>query len=106
MSRSDQTVQVTVRLSKDSYEQVKQAAHAEKCPVEDLLGRLIAQGLEAHMTLRDIWDHMTLRDIWDRVSQDYRARLARSGKLSQSAETVRQELRTLREQIARDLYPG
>lgn len=97
MSRSDQTVQVTVRLSKDSYEQVKQAAHAEKCPVEDLLGRLIAQGLEAHMTLRD---------IWDRVSQDYRARLARSGKLSQSAETVRQELRTLREQIARDLYPG
>ena len=97
MSRSDQTVQVTVRLSKDSYEQVKQAAHAEKCPVEDLLGRLIAQGLEAHMTPRD---------IWDRVSQDYRARLARSGKLSQSAETVRQELRTLREQIARDLYPG
>lgn len=97
MSGSDQTVQVTVRLSKDSYEQVKQAAHAEKCPVEDLLGRLIAQGLEAHMTLRD---------IWDRVSQDYRARLARSGKLSQSAETVRQELRTLREQIARDLYPG
>jgi len=97
MSRSDQTVQVTVRLSKDSYEQVKQAAHAEKCPVEDLLGRLIAQGLEAHVTLRDIWDH---------VSQDYRARLARSGKLSQSAETVRQELRTLREQIARDLYPG
>lgn len=97
MSGSDQTVQVTVRLSKDSYEQVKQAAHVEKCPVEDLLGRLIAQGLEAHMTLRD---------IWDRVSQDYRARLARSGKLSQSAETVRQELRTLREQIARDLYPG
>ena len=97
MSGSDQTVQVTVRLSKDSYEQVKQAAHAEKCPVEDLLGRLIAQGLEAHMTLRD---------IWGRVSQDYRARLARSGKLSQSAETVRQELRTLREQIARDLYPG
>ena len=97
MNRSDQTVQVTARLSKDRYEQVKQAAHAEKCPVEDLLGRLIAQGLEAHMTLRD---------IWDRVSQDYRARLARSGKLSQSAETVRQELRTLREQIARDIYPG
>lgn len=97
MSRSDQTVQVTVRLSKDSYEQVKQAAHAEKCPVEDLLGRVIAQGLQAHMTLRDILDH---------VSQDYRARLAREGKLSQSAETVRQELRALREQIARDLYPG
>ncbi len=97
MSGSDQTVQVTVRLSKDSYEQVKQAAHAEKCPVEDLLGRLIAQGLEAHMTLRDILDH---------VSQNYRARLDREGKLSQSAETVRQELHTLREQIARDLYPG
>lgn len=97
MGRSDQTVQVTVRLSKDSYEQVKQAAHAEKCPVEDLLGRVIAQGLQAHMTLRDILDH---------VSQDYRARLAREGKLSQSAETVRQELRALREQIARDLYPG
>ena len=97
MSRSDKTVQVTARLSKDSYEQVKQAAHAEQCPVEDLLGRLIARGLEARMTSRDILDH---------VSQNYRARLAREGKLSQSAEAVGKELGALREQIARDLYPG
>jgi hypothetical protein len=96
MSSIGQTVQVTLRLPKDMYERVTQAARIEQQQVEDLLHTLIAEGLEAHMTLRELWEH---------VSEDYRARLAREGKLHQSSDDVLQELRDLREQTARELYP-
>jgi hypothetical protein len=79
------------------YERVTQAAFMEQQQVEDLLRTLIAEGLEAHTTIRALLEH---------VSEDYRARLAREGKLSQSSDDVLQELRDLREQITRELYPG
>ena len=96
MSSMSQTVQVTLRLPKDMYERVTQAALIEQQQVEDLLRTLIAEGLEAHTTLQELLEH---------VSEDYRARLAREGKLHQSSDDVLQELRDLREQIARELYP-
>jgi hypothetical protein len=96
MNSMGQTVQVTLRLPKDMYEQITQAALLEQQQVEDLLRTLIAEGLEAHTTVRELLEH---------VSEDYRARLAREGKLHQSSDDVRQELGDLREQIARELYP-
>jgi len=48
MSSRGQTVQVTLRLPKDMYERVTQAALIEQQQVEDLLRTLIAEGLEAH----------------------------------------------------------
>ncbi len=96
MSSIGQTVQVTLRLPEDMYERVTQAALIEQQQVEDLLRTLIAEGLEAHTTLRELLDH---------VSEDYRARLAHEGKLQQSSDAVLQELRDLREQTARKLYP-
>ena len=96
MSITGQTVQVTMRLPKDIYERVTQTAAKEQRQVEDLLGALVAEGLEAHATVRDLLEH---------VSEHYRARLAGEGKLHQSSEDVLQELRDLREQVARELYP-
>jgi hypothetical protein len=96
MNSIGQTVQVTLRLPKDMYERVTQAALREQQQVEDLLRTLIAEGLEAHTMVRELLEH---------VSEDYRARLAREGKLHQSSDDVRQELGDLREQIARELYP-
>ena len=96
MSGIGQTVQVTLRLPKDMYERVAQAARMEQRQIEDLLGTLIAEGLEAHATIRELLEH---------VSEDYRTRLAREGKLQQSSDDVLQGLRDLREQIARELYP-
>jgi len=96
MSSIGQTVQVTLRLPKEMYERVTQAALMEQRQVEDLLSTLIAEGLEAHATIRELWEH---------VSEDYRARLAREGKLHQSSDDVLHELRDLREQIAGELYP-
>ena len=96
MSGIGQTVQVTLRLPKDMYERVAQAACMEQRQIEDLLGTLIAEGLEAHATIRELLEH---------VSEDYRTRLARDGKLQQSSDDVLQGLRDLREQIARELYP-
>jgi len=96
MSSIGQTVQVTLRLPKEMYERVTQAALMEQRQVEDLLSTLIAEGLEAHATIRELLEH---------VSEDYRARLARAGKLHQSSDDVLHELRDLREQIAGELYP-
>lgn len=97
MGSIDQTVQVTLRLPKDMYERVTHAAGVEQRPVEDLLRTLVAEGIEVHTTLRELWEH---------VSEDYRARLAHEGKLGQSSDDVLHELRDLREQITRELYPG
>jgi len=96
MSNTDQAVQVTLLLPKDIYERAVQAAGKEQRQIEDLLSALIDEGLDAHATVRELFEH---------VPEQYRARLAREGKLHQSSEDVLQELRTLREQIARELYP-
>jgi hypothetical protein len=96
MSRGEQTVQVTLSLPKDIYERVARTAVEERRQLEDLLNALVAEGLDAHATVRE---------LFERVSEQYRARLTREGKLDQSADGVLQELRTLREQIVRELYP-
>ena len=96
MSRAEQTVQVTLNLPKDIYERVARTAVGERRQLEDLLNALVAEGLDAHATVRE---------LFERVSEQYRARLTGEGKLDQSADGVLQELRTLREQIVRELYP-
>jgi hypothetical protein len=96
MSTTPQTVQVTVTLPKDVYERAAQVAEAEQHQLGELLGTLVAEGLEGRASVRE---------ILERVSREYRARLAREGKLDQSPDEVLQELRELREQVARELYP-
>jgi len=60
-----------------------------------MAGALVAQGLAAHGTVRQ---------LFEQASALYRARLAREGKLGQSSEEVLKELRDVREQIASELY--
>ncbi|CAN5844187.1 hypothetical protein BH18ACI4_BH18ACI4_29560 [soil metagenome] len=96
MSATDQTVQVTVTLPKDVYQRVEQAAVYERRQLEDLLSALVAEGLDAHTTLRELFEN---------VSAQYRARLDSEGRLDRPSNEVLQELRDLREQVARELYP-
>lgn len=97
MNSAEQTVQVTFYLPKDLYGRVAQAAMYEQRHLEELLGLLVAEGLDAHLTLRE---------LFQQVSEQYRARLALERKLTQSPEQVLQELQNVREQIARELYPA
>jgi hypothetical protein len=97
MSNTEQLVQVTLRLPKEIYERVARTAAGEQQQLEDLLSVLVAEGLDAHATVRELFEH---------VSAQYRARLTREGKLERPADEVLQELRTLREQIAGELYPS
>ena len=92
-----QTIAVTLPLLHDVYNLVSQAAASEGRSFEDLLGRLVIEGLDAHASTRE---------IMERVSVEYQARVSGEGKSQQSADEVLQELRELREQIARELYPG
>jgi len=96
MSSTDQTVDVMLRLPKDVYERAALTAAGERRQLEDLLSALVAEGLDSHASVRE---------LFDRVSEQYRARLASEGKLAQSGDDVLRELRALREQIARELYP-
>jgi hypothetical protein len=96
MSTDTQTVQVTLTLPKDVYERAAEWAQSEEQQLTELLSSLIAEGL---MELD------SPRAAFERAAASYRARLAREGKLDQSPDEVLQELRDLREQVARELYP-
>jgi len=96
MSTATETVQVTLTLPKDIYERAAQTAQAEQRQVAELLSSLVTEGLSG----RD-----SPREAFERASASYRARLAREGKLNQSPEEVLQELRDIREKVARELYP-
>ena len=95
MSMSDQAVPVTLLLPKNLYERVVRAAAYEQRRLEDLLSVLVAEGLDVHATTRELLEH---------VAVQYRARLAGEGRFPESSDEVLQELGSLREQIARDLY--
>lgn len=96
MSTRSQNARATLTLPKDVYDRAEQAAADEQRQLGELLSGLVAEGLEARASVRELFEH---------ASAQYRARLAREGKLDQSPEEVLQELRTLREQVTRELYP-
>lgn len=96
MSSTNQTRAITLQLPEEIYQQISQTADHERRGLEDLLSLLIVEGLSAHTTVRQ---------SLERVSAQYRARLAREGQLNQTAESVLQGLRDLREQVADELYP-
>ena len=97
MKSTEPVVQVTMKLPKEIYDRVAHAAAGEHQPLEDLLSVLVAKGLDAHASVRELFEH---------VSAQYRARLTTEGKLDQSADEVLHELRAVREQIAGELYPS
>jgi hypothetical protein len=96
MNPNSETVEVTLTLPKSVYEHAVELAQSTAQPITDLLSSVVTEGLACPDNPRE---------AFERVSASYRARLAREGKLDQSPEEVLQELRELREQVARELYP-
>ena len=96
MSTITETVQITLTVAKDVYERAALAAQAKQLPVAELLTSLIEEGLDGRVGARE---------AFERASAEYRARLSREGKLGQSPDEVLEELRSVREQVARELYP-
>lgn len=95
MNMLEQTIQVTLQLPTEIYNRVADAAGHEQRGLEDLLGKLVIEGLDAHLTLRE---------LFERLSHQYCTRLVREHKLDQSPTEVLHDLRNLREQIAHELY--
>ena len=91
------TVAVTLRLPRALYERAAQAASREQRTPEDVLSAIVAQGLS---------EQEQTRAQWEALSDSYRARLEREGKLTQTPEEVLAELAAVREAIARELYPA
>jgi len=95
MPSTDQTVQVTLHLPKVLYQQASATAEGEQQQVEDLLSQLMIQ------TLQNLGSYQ----LWQSVSNQYRARLAQENRLDQSPHEILSQLRTIREEIAHELYP-
>src|SRR5207253_9842009 len=74
MNVNGQTITVTLQVPRDVYDRASQTASQERRPLEDLLSRLLAEGLNVHGTLRE---------VFEQVSAQHRARLRHEGKLSQ-----------------------
>lgn len=96
MNSAEQVVQVTLTLPKEVYDRVAHIAAGEQAPLEELLRVLVAEGLDAHASVRELFENVSAR---------YRDRLSREGKRDQSADEVLRELRAVREQVADELYP-
>ncbi len=90
------TMQVTLRLPEEVYRRIEHAARHEHRQLDEFLSTLVADGLEAHATTRE---------LFEKASVQYRARLDTDSKRSQSSDEVLQELRNLREEVAGELYP-
>ena len=93
---SAQNITVTFDLAKDVYERVSETASHEHRPLEEMLSKLVGEGLHVHATMRE---------LFEAVSSQYRGRLSHEGKLNEPPEAVIADLRELREQIADELYP-
>lgn len=87
---------MTLTLPKDVYERAEQAAEDGQRQLGELPSGLVAEGLEARASARQLFEHISAQD---------RARLAGEGKIEQTPEGVLEELRGLREQVAREFYP-
>lgn len=96
MITTDPAITVTLRLSRDVYNRVTRTATEERQSVEDLLSTIIPEGLDAHSGVRE---------LFNQISEQYRLRLEHEGKADQTRDEVLEELRVIREQVARELYP-
>ena len=95
MSSADSTITITLQIPKAVYQQVAETATHEQQGVEELLNRLILEGLNSYTTVRPILEF---------VSRQYRERLQQENRLNQSCDTILQDLRNIREQVADEFY--
>jgi len=96
MEDTSSNVQLTVLVPGSVYERLEKLAANERQDIAHVAGRLLEERLDSRNTFNQ---RMTA------LSDKYRQRLAREGKLEQAPDEVLEELRVLREQIANELYP-
>lgn len=94
--QGEETMTVTMRVSRSTFERAAQIAAREQRQLEELWGVVVDEGLT---------NHESAKEILERVSQSYCARLEREGKLNQTSQEIMQELRELRERLADEDYP-
>lgn len=92
----EERVAVTVSVPKDILDRIEELATERKTTRDREVESLLRIGLKTRSRIRE---------SFDRLSESYRARLAREGKLNQTFEEVMEELRKVREQVANELYP-
>ena len=96
MAVVEDNASLTITLPQSLLEQVRNLAAKSNLTVERETEILVERGLQSQRTVRE---------KFEQLSDVYRARLAREGKLDQSDEEVMDELHRMREQVANELYP-
>ncbi len=93
---NEATVSLTMTLPKSLVDQIESRAHKWNDSLDHKIEDLLLKGIEADLTTEE---------RFSRLSDMYRARLAREGKLDQTFDEVMEELARVREEIANELYP-
>jgi hypothetical protein len=96
MPAVDDKESVTVTFPGPTMERVKELARQKNATTEQEIQHLVEYALHSEATVRE---------KLEALSESYRARLNREGRLNQSAEQVMAELRRIREQVADELHP-
>jgi hypothetical protein len=96
MPATEERVSITLTLPREVLDQVDCLAKQSKESVEKEFESLIESGLKSRLSAQE---------RFDRLSDMYRARLAREGKLNQTSEEIMAELQEIREKVANEFYP-
>jgi len=96
MPVAEEQVSITLTLPRSVVDRVGELAKQKHASLDDQFGLLVANGLQAELSVGE---------RLKRLSDVYRARLDREGRLNQTAEEVMDELRRIREQVADELHP-
>lgn len=92
----EERVALTVSIPQSVLKQIEELARDAKTSREREFESLLRIGLKTKRSYQD---------RFDRLSETYRARLAREGKLNQTFDEIMEELARVREQVANELYP-
>ena len=93
MPATEERVSITLSVPREVLDQVDYLAQQSKASVEKEFESLIESGLKSRLSIQE---------SFDRLSEMYRARLAREGKLNQTSEEIMAELREIREKVANE----
>ncbi|SRR5258708_24009455 len=97
MAAQTDGVTIQVELPRKEYKRVEAQTRKEHLSESQVIPGLISSELRRREKARRLMAE---------ASESYRARLAKEGKLDQTPEEIFAELRAIREEVAKELFPG
>ena len=89
-------MQITLTIPDQIYYHLEQSALQQQQSLDEFLNLLVVEGMGSRVGTRCIWE-------W--IAQQYQQRLANENKLTQTSTDILEDLQTIRENVANEIYP-